>query len=291
MAESIEIAAPAKINLFLKVLGKRPDGYHDIYSWFQAVSLSDNLTISLADSDNVRLKIKGDTDLMPDRSNIVSKAAQLMRERFGLDRGMDILLEKNIPVAAGMGGGSSDAAATIKGINRLFGLGLDNKKMAEIGLEMGSDIPFFFSSGQAEVTGRGENIDEIELPLNYEIILITPYLEISTGAAYASLKMGLTSSRSDIKLFACKDFKGLIDELTQIGNDFEFEHFKAFPVLTEIKNALLDIGASLVRMSGSGPTIFGLFENIPEGEGIRRLSRRDWRTFRVKPVYLPAWER
>jgi len=291
MAESIEIAAPAKINLFLKVLGKRPDGYHDIYSWFQAVSLSDNLTISLADSDNVRLKIKGDTDLMPDRSNIVSKAAQLMRERFGLDRGMDILLEKNIPVAAGMGGGSSDAAATIKGINRLFGLGLDNKKMAEIGLEMGSDIPFFFSSGQAEVTGRGENIDEIELPLNYEIILITPYLEISTGAAYASLKMGLTSSRSDIKLFACKDFKGLIDELTQIGNDFEFEHFKAFPVLTEIKNALLDVGASLVRMSGSGPTIFGMFENIPEGEGIRRLSRRDWRTFRVKPVYLPAWER
>ncbi len=291
MAESIEIAAPAKINLFLKVLGKRPDGYHNIYSWFQAVSLSDNLTISLAGSGDVRLKIKGDNDLLPHRSNIVSKAAHLMRERFGLDRGMDILLEKNIPVAAGMGGGSSDAAAAIKGINRLFGLGLDNKKMAEIGLELGSDIPFFFSSGQAEVTGRGENIDEIELPLNYELILITPYLEISTGAAYASLKMGLTSSRSDIKLFACKDFKGLIDELTQIGNDFEFEHFKAFPVLTEIKNALLDIGASLVRMSGSGPTIFGLFENIPEGEGIRRLSRRDWRTFRVKPVYLPAWER
>ncbi len=291
MAESIEIAAPAKINLFLKVLGKRPDGYHNIYSWFQAVSLSDNLTISLAGSGDVRLKIKGDNDLLPHRSNIVSKAAHLMRERFGLDRGMDILLEKNIPVAAGMGGGSSDAAAAIKGINRLFGLGLDNKKMAEIGLELGSDIPFFFSSGQAEVTGRGENIDEIELPLNYELILITPYLEISTGAAYASLKMGLTSSRSDIKLFACKDFKGLIDELAQIGNDFEFEHFKAFPVLTEIKNALLDVGASLVRMSGSGPTIFGMFENIPEGEGIRRLSRRDWRTFRVKPVYLPAWER
>jgi len=288
--DKIKVAAPAKINLFLEVLGKRPDGYHDIHSWFQAVSLFDRIEIARNDSSDIRLRILKETILPVDRSNLVYKAAELMRTRYAGDTGFDIVLEKNIPVAAGLGGGSSDTASTLHGINRLLGLNLPDKELARLGLELGSDIPFFFSSGQAEVTGRGEIVKNIDLPLDYWIILVCPSLAVSTAESYAGLKMGLTSPRSGIKLFCCKDFKGLIKEISKINNDFERLHFLSFPELEKIRDVLLKNKAAMVRMSGSGPTIFGLYRFMPEGEGMLQSGRRDWRTFRVQPITLPAWE-
>jgi len=287
----IRVAAPAKINLFLKVLGKRPDGYHDIFSWFQAVSLFDHIEIEKNGSNRIDLKILNDDSLRADHFNLVYRAAELMRERFSLKSGLDICLEKNIPVAAGLGGGSSDAASTIYGISRLFELGLENSELSGLGLELGSDVPFFFSRGQAEVTGRGEIVANIDLPRDYGIILVSPDLAISTSESYSRLKMGLTSPKPDIKLFCCKDFKGLIKEISNINNDFENLHLLSFPELEKIRNVLINNGAALVRMSGSGPTIFGLYRFMPEGEGLHQSGQRDWRTFMVQPLTLPAWDR
>jgi len=289
--DKIKVGAPAKINLFLKVTGKRDDGYHNIYSWFQAVSLFDHLTFEKSNKPGFRLKIKNGGNLPADNQNLIVKTAEILFGRFAPGGGLNIELEKNIPVSAGLGGGSSDSAATIYAISRLYKLGLSYKKMQEIGLEIGSDIPFFFSSGQAEVTGRGEIIKKIVLPLDYSIILITPGLAISTTDSYRRLKMDLTSPGKRIRLLRCNDFKGLVAGIFEIGNDFERVHLKSFPVLNEIKGVLLSAGAALTRMSGSGPTIFGLFYNMPEGDGFRKIVRGDWQQHVVQPITLPAWDR
>ncbi len=287
--DRLEIKAPAKINLFLKVLGRRPDGYHDIFSWFQAISLFDYLHFEKC-PDGVELAVKGNYPVPTGEDNLVKRATRLMSERFRLKGGLKIILQKNIPVAAGMAGGSSDAAATIYALNRLYDLNLNNSQMAELGLELGSDMPFFFSTGRARVSGRGEKIRDIFLPLDYEIILGIPPLAISTREAYAGLKMGLTIPHPDIKFLPCKDFKGLVAEIENFGNDFEGNHFRSFPELGRIRDIFVSAGAAVVRMTGSGPTIFGLFEDMPEGEVISRLSRGNWRIVTAKPIVLPAWD-
>jgi 4-diphosphocytidyl-2-C-methyl-D-erythritol kinase len=288
--DQLKIKAPAKINLFLKILGKRKGGYHNILSWFQAVSLYDYLTFRKSSDGLSSLKITGAPNLPNDDRNLIIKTTQLMFEKYSLAAGLDIILEKKIPISAGLGGGSADAAATIYATNKMFGLNLANSEMAQIGLEIGSDVPFFFSSGQAEVKGRGDKIRDIELPRNYSILLITPELAISTAESYAHLKMDLTIPEPDIKLFSCKDFNGLVSILKDIENDFEKVHMKLYPVLNEIMAVLLDSGAILCRLSGTGPTMFGLFENISEREDLQQLRRENWRVSIVKPVALPAWE-
>lgn len=288
--DKVIIKAPAKINLFLKVLGRRTDGYHDIHSLFQAVSLFDELEIRISNGPDINLRVSGNSEIPTGVDNLVFRAARLMQDRFGFDSGFEIDLKKRIPVSAGLGGGSADAAATIFGINRLLDLGLDSKAMARLGLEIGSDVPFFFSSGQAEVTGRGEKLNNVELPLDYSILLVTPALAISTKGAYEALKMPLTSPADIIKLFCFKDFKDLVTGLGNFGNDFETRHCELYSELVEIRDALINIGAELFRMSGTGPTMFGLFGDIPEGEGSHQLGRRDWQTDWVNPITLPAWD-
>ncbi len=287
----IEVRAPAKINLFLKILGRRDDGYHDIFSWFQAISLYDYISYEKSANAGIELRIEHSPDLPTDKTNLIVRTADLMFKNFGLSGGLKIHLKKNIPVAAGLGGGSSDSAATIYAIDKLFELGLTDIELRKLGLKIGSDIPFFFSSGQAEVTGRGDIIENIKLPLNYYIVLVNPGIFISTAESYAGLKMSLTSQRTGIKLFRCKDFKEMVINLLEIENDFEKGHLKSFPILEKVSSALTNAGARLVRMSGSGPTIYGLFENIPEGDGFHQIIRGDWWHFIVQPIVLPAWER
>jgi len=286
----LQLRTPAKINLFLKVLGKRSDGYHDLNSWFQAIDLFDHLTFVKKDKRGLNFTSEGTYAVPSDEGNLIVKTARLMLEEFGIDNGLDINLQKNIPVAAGMGGGSSDAAATIYAINKIFELNLDNGQITKIGLELGSDIPFFFSSGRAEVAGRGDIIRDIDLPVDYSIVLIVPRIAVSTADSYQRLNLSLTSSGTGVKFSACSDFADLVAQIGDVGNDFEINHFAHYPILAEIGRTLKNAGAAISRMSGSGPTMFGLFENKPDERTISQLTQGEWDVFFVRPITLPAWD-
>ncbi len=287
--KQISVKAPAKINLFLKVLGKREDGYHDIYSWFQAINLYDYLTFEITSKPDIRLSLDNDADLPIDENNLVVKTARLMKERFGITEGLEIDLQKHIPIAAGLGGGSSDAAGTIYAINELFGLGLSNEEMRAIGLEIGSDVPFFFSSGQAEVTGRGEIIKDIALPLDYKVLLVVPDISVSTAESYRRLNLNLTSPGDRIKLPLCKDFGEMAGQILTVGNDFENDTFKQLTILGEIEKKIKNSGAVITRMSGTGPAMFGLFNSAPRSESWRETGGIGLFVFRGIPISLPVW--
>jgi len=286
----LKIRTPAKVNLFLNVLGKRPDGYHDIRSWFQAIDLFDYLTFEKRDKRGLNLSCEGSYSVPTDDGNLILKSARLMFDRFDIEGGMDINLQKEIPVAAGMAGGSSDSAATIYAINKIYDLNLDSSEMSKIGLELGSDMPFFFTSGRAEVTGRGEITKDIELPVDYSIVLIVPKLAVSTSESYKRLDLGLTSSDAGVKFSACRDFADLVAQIADAGNDFEKNHLARYPVLAQIGRVLKNAGAAITRMSGSGPTMFGLFENQPEEKVFTHVNQGEWDIFFVRPITLPAWE-
>jgi len=285
----IKLKAPAKINLFLKVLGKRDDGYHDIYSWFQAIDLYDFLTFKKTDDSKLSLKVENCPKVPEDDTNLVMKTAKLMFDSFDLSGGLEVSLEKNIPVSAGLGGGSSDSATTIYAINKLYCLGLDNEQMQEIGMKIGSDVPFFFSSGQAEITGRGEVIKDIKIPLDYDIVLIKPDFDISTKDSYYNLNLNLTMNTKTVNFLESRGFRKLIDQISPIGNDFETGAFLSYPELDEIRKALNGFGSLLTRMSGSGSTMFGLFRNMPKGNELGRFIRGSWSVFSAHPINLHAW--
>jgi 4-diphosphocytidyl-2-C-methyl-D-erythritol kinase len=287
--QSLTVGAPAKINLDLRVLRRRPDGYHDIDSLFQAVSLFDRLKFTRRDdAGGVRLSLTRPATLPTDYSNLIVKAFHLLKKRFGLAGGMEVELEKNIPIAAGLGGGSADGAATILACQILFELPLSRAEMAALSAEIGSDLPFFFSSGQAHVTGRGEVVEDVELPLDYWLVLVTPPVAVSTAQAYAALRLPLTSSRAPRSFRGWKAPSEFVKWLSDSGNDFESRSLEMLGPLAEAKSGLTDTGALLSRMSGSGPTVFGLYNNAPDLEGDRVLGRSDWSVSTVRPIRLPA---
>ncbi len=282
----IVIGAPAKINLFLEILNRRPDGFHNLCSAFQAVSLFDRLTFELAPEGVFGLTVSGKWSLPTDERNLVTQAFHLMQTRFSLRSGLEIKIEKEIPPGGGLGGGSSDAAATILACNALFGLELTDAEMAELGSLLGSDIPFFFSSGQALISGRGEVVQEVQLPIDYWIVLVTPELSISTAESYAGLKRGLTHPFSGYNFNRCRSLQELVASLQLTGNDFERTHLKNYPILDRVRTALVDSGALMVRMSGSGSTFFGIYGLAPELDG-RLEAEGAWHTATVRPVFIP----
>ena len=284
----LTIASPAKVNLFLEVLGKRNDGYHDIHSLFQAVSLYDILEFEITSTPSVEISIKGADNIPTDTSNLISKAYRVMQSRFGFSDGLTVSLDKKIPSGAGLGGGSGNAAATLLACNILFKLGLSNEQLAKLSLQIGSDIPFFFSSGQAIIGGWGEVVDDIALPLDYWLVLVTPQLHISTAEAYAGLRMGLTKEATRISFGGCRTTEELIACLAEVGNDFEPIQFAEHPILGRVAAMLVDSGASLVRMSGSGSTIFGIFTTAPDAERWANSRMHVWTVFTVRPIRLPA---
>ncbi len=287
--KQISVRAPAKINLFLKVLRRRNDGYHDIYSWFQAINLFDYLHFERTPESEIRLSIETDVDLPTDENNLVVRAARFMFKKFNLPGGLNIGLRKNIPVAAGLGGGSSDAASTIYAINELFKLGFSTEKMQHLGLEIGSDVPFFFSTGQAEVTGRGEIIRDIPLPLDYTILLIVPNIAVSTAESYRRLNLNLTSSGDGVRLPRCNDFGEMADLIDSVGNDFEKATLETLTILREIRDLIRKTGAAFTRMSGTGPAMFGLFNSAPRKESRREIGGKDLFVFQGIPIILPGW--
>ncbi len=280
------VGTPAKVNLFLEVLRRREDGYHDINSLFQAVSLFDRLEFCLESRRGIQIELKQPADIPLDDSNLIARAFHLMEAQFNLKSGLTVHLEKNIPIAAGLGGGSADAAATILACNIIFELGLSYPDMRAICLEVGSDLPFFFSRGQTVVTGRGEGIHETEYPRDYWLLLVTPRLAISTAESYARLKLGLTSCKCPFKIKGCKSINEFIAALQLSGNDFEKVQLLSFPELARIREGLFESGALLARMSGSGPTMFGIYMEPPESEQNYLLRQGDWQVNAVRPISM-----
>ncbi len=284
---SIVIDTPAKLNLFLDVLNRRPDGFHNIYSLFQAVSLYDRLEFTVSSKPGIEINLSKSVPLSVGPDNLISRSYELMKARFGLTHGLTVSLTKNIPLAAGLAGGSADAAATIKAINVLFNLELSGAECSELGLELGSDIPFFFTSGQVLVSGRGEIFEPVDLPLNYYTVLVTPPVFSSTKEAYELLGRGLTDCEKRSYMTGCRKVEPFFESLLERTNHFEAPLIRKFPVLEVIRTALNNVGARLARMSGSGPTMFGLFIDDPS-EGLRQSLNpgQGWQVFIVRPVLL-----
>lgn len=248
------LRAPAKINWFLRVAGRRDDGYHEIASVMQKVTLYDTLTFEAAED----LELVSDLDL-PVRENLVYRAALLLREYSGCPAGARITLRKNIPSMAGLGGGSSDAAAALIGLNDLWGLGLDGSRLQELGSRLGSDVPFFIGPPLAFIQGRGELVSPLRSTRPFALLLVKPDVSISTGWAYRQYRK-LTKKTVDITLFCQALDAGDFITLRQLlFNDLEDAVIPEYRVIAETRDKLLRHGAEIALMSGSGSAVFGVF--------------------------------
>ena len=251
------VKAPAKINLSLDVLGKRQDGYHEVKMIMTTIDLADRLELTELAED--RIEILSHNRYVPDdQRNLAYQAAKLLKEKFNVKKGVSITIEKTIPVAAGLAGGSSDAAATLRGLNKLWNLGLTIDELAELGSEIGSDVSFCVYGGTAIATGRGERIEHIKTPPSCWVILAKPHIGVSTADVYGNLKLNrVTHPNVDkmVDVINAGDYKGICDT---VGNVLEDVTFKMHPEVARIKAQMKRFGADAVLMSGSGPTVFGL---------------------------------
>ena len=253
--KEITILAPAKINLCLSVLGRRPDGYHDVKMLMQMVGLYDEVRVSLGGRG---VSVTCDAGTVPSgKDNIAWKAAAAMLSRSESETGLAVTIKKTIPVAAGLGGGSSDAAAVLAAANKLLGTGLDRGQLAEIGAGLGMDVPFFFHGPLALASGRGEVLTGLGVLPNFWVLLVSPGFETSTAWAYKNLNLRLTKN-VDCNKIARLTVRNIAEGL---HNDLETVTAAAHPVINRIEEALMAHGAVGARMSGSGPTVFGIFEN------------------------------
>ncbi len=263
LPNKVEVIALAKINLFLRVIGRRPDGYHDIETLMQKIELHDSLQLQTTPKE-ITISCS-DKSLPVDQGNLAYRAAQLFLGTLSLENGVDIVLEKKIPVAAGLGGGSSDAAAVLVGLNRLFDARLSEKQLIELARSLGADVPFFvFKHDSAWATGIGERLEKCDISLKYWIVLVNPGFSVSTKWVYQNF--ALTSKGNPYMLGRGKEVPKKVSIKVQgknipLYNDLETVTVKKYPELQQIKEDFLSMGAQDALMSGSGPTIFGLFDN------------------------------
>ncbi|MCD4688361.1 MAG: 4-(cytidine 5'-diphospho)-2-C-methyl-D-erythritol kinase [Desulfuromonadaceae bacterium] len=273
--------APAKINLCLHVLGKRADGYHDLAMLMQRVSLYDRISLRLSTESGVRVHCAG-VSLDLDQENIAARAARGLLESAGLHIGVDIQIDKQIPVAAGLGGGSSDAATVLMALNQMLDLKLSSQALQAQGVKLGADVPFFIFGHAAWATGIGNVLQRVEdLPPTW-YVLVNPGVAVSTAWVYGNLR--LTSRRDDLKI---PRFSRVLDSVTEVlCNDLEEVTVIHHPQIDQVKRRLTALGAAGVLMSGSGSTVFGVFaketEAIAAAERLQQESA--WRVFVACPV-------
>ena len=271
----------AKINLHLRVLGKRDDGYHEIFTVFQTVSLADELTFEPADT----LGLVCDDPAVPtDGMNLIFRAARALDP----DRGARVSLVKRIPIGGGLGGGSSNAASALIGLNRLWGLGLSVDQLASIGAGIGSDVPFFLSGGTGIGIERGADIEAVPDFDGGLMVLVTPDVHVSTAAAYASLHAeNLTNGDLNRILRVCRSEAESTDFLrSTLINDFEPTVFAEFPEIGRAKQGLIELGADQALMSGSGASVFGIFDKEETRQAaLKALDNEvNWRRFAVAAI-------
>lgn len=282
---SFTLPSFAKINLDLRVIGKRDDGYHELFTVFQTVSLCDEISFVASNA----LEMTCSDPLIPiDNHNLIIQAANILRQRFWVSSGVKIHLEKRIPAPGGLGGGSSNAAVALIGLKRLWDLELNSEEMVEIAATLGSDVPFFLYGGTAMGFGRGTVVEPIRDVIEDFLLIVTPNVYISTGDAFKKLNAAsLTTEDAERILLNCRFNDKTIDlRHTALKNDFEPIVFAGHPQITLVKETLLDLGAVNVLLSGSGASVFAVFDK----EETRQTAMKaldlhvNWRTFAAATI-------
>lgn len=259
--DNISLKALAKINLGLDVVRRRDDGYHEVRMIMQTINLFDRLEIKKIKESAI--KIHTNLFFLPvNENNLVYKAAKLLIDEFGIQEGVSVGLTKKIPVAAGMAGGSTDAAAMLFGMNRLFGLGLSKKQLMERGVKIGADVPYCIMRGTALAEGIGDKLSPLPEMVKCSVLIAKPQISVSTKFVYQNLKLDDKTVHPDIDRLIedirNKDLKAVSDHM---GNVLESVTIPNYPVISQIKEQMMDSGAVGSMMSGSGPTVFGLFDD------------------------------
>ncbi len=300
MHESLVLESPAKINLRLEIVRKREDGYHELKTIFQKISLHDTLHFCLKRKKGI--SVTTDHPGLPvGKTNLVYRAAQSILRRSNYMGGVSVEVEKRIPLAAGLGGGSSNAATTLKALNRLLGLKLSRKELMELGLEIGADIPFFFFRGTALGSGIGERLKKIEVA-DLWFVLIYPNFEVSARWAYENYDQRLsapTLSNRKAKRLTNQQFHTNLNKFLKTPNGVSyvlFNHLEAvvsekYPEIDAMKRMLLSVGATGALMTGSGPTVFGIFPEeviaTKAYEKMKKLApRRGWSVFKATSINI-----
>ena len=280
--EIIKLPAFAKINLGLRVHGRRADGYHEISTVFQTITLHDKLTFESRPDERLELNCS-DRGIPTDESNLVLRAAAAMRERFGVTRGARIELEKEIPAGGGLGGGSADAAVMLVSLARLWEIETTREELSEIGARLGSDVPFFLTGGTALGRGTGAYITPLEDAPKTHLVVVTPRVQVSTAEAYRRLNApALTKEDALVNLPVSRTEADFPDSLCDVmSNDFEAVVVRLHPEIGLARDALRRAGARRAMLSGSGSSVFGVFDSEGEAErGCGALSTEaDWRVF------------
>lgn len=257
--------AYAKINLGLDVIARLENGYHEVKMVMQTVGIYDVLTLKKIPQGIVVTTDNG--ELPTDDNNLIYKAARLMKEKYSIQEGVSIHLEKNIPIAAGMAGGSTDAAATFWGMNELFELGASMQELQELGVKVGADVPYCIMGGTALAEGIGEKLSPLPTPPECVLLVAKPDINVSTKYVYEHLDAEGVEEHPDIdgmtEALAGKDLQGIV---ARLGNVLENVTVKRHPIIAEIKECMLEYGAMGSLMSGSGPTVFGIFEKKEDAE-------------------------
>ena len=259
--DKLELKALGKINLGLDVLGRRENGYHDVRMVMQTLYLYDNVTLQKKSAPGI--EIDSNLFYLPnDEDNIAWKAAKLLIDEFDIKDGIRIHLDKHIPVAAGMAGGSSNAAAVLYGMNQMFRLGLSQNELMERGVKLGADVPYCIMRGTALAEGIGEQLTALPPMVKCPILIAKPQISVSTKFVYENLKLDENTVHPDIDRLVedirRKDFAAITSDM---GNVLETVTIPNYPVIAEIKEHMMEHGAAGAMMSGSGPTVFGLFDD------------------------------
>lgn len=262
----MKLKALAKINLGLDVIGRREDGYHEVKMIMQTIRLYDR--ISIQRTKEKKIQVKTNLFYLPENeNNLVYKAAKLLQDEFQMEEGVRIDLQKYIPVAAGMAGGSSDAAAVLYGMNRMFHLGLSTEELMKRGVKIGADVPYCIMRGTALAEGIGEKLTELIAAPECKVLIAKPPISVSTKFVYENLKLDENTVHPNIDLLVQDIEKGNLKEMAaHMGNVLESVTIPNYPVIAEIKEQMIQDGALNAMMSGSGPTVFGLFDDEEKAE-------------------------
>ncbi|AAR33990.1 4-(cytidine 5'-diphospho)-2-C-methyl-D-erythritol kinase [Geobacter sulfurreducens] len=278
--KKLTLKAPAKVNYRLDVLRRRPDGYHDLRMIMQRIDLCDEIEICLTDGPGIRV-VCGREGVPDGPGNIAWRAADALLALSADKPGIDISITKKIPVAAGLGGGSSDAATVLMGVNELLGLDLPEKRLREIGVTLGADVPFFIFGRTALAEGIGEELTAIDRVPAAWIVVVNPNVPVSTAWVYQNLQLTGEAARVKIPRF----FESVAEVCAILSNDLESVTIPRYPVIGEIKRELLAAGALGSLMSGSGPTVFALFEEEDAAVRAAEMMRaRSWFAAAVRTI-------